>query len=431
MDGETIKRIAGRVALSGSVRTAGKIEFIRDQGPIRRDIRVQGFDWSPDALRNLAKILWAVQRSHSYALAAYRLFSKMPSSQFSPDGLLGGRGYIQSVKDMRNTLGSAVETLSSFTDTVHDEINADHWASAEEGSPEAEEIDGIVEGAVDVKKNPEEFVENEYREESGEDDGFNEPVQNPDPDDYNPSVEENEDADGEEDDDESPQYQMASYSDAAIAEEVLGVKEESDSGRPGSKLPNDARDQGQGRSAPELVMNTTSPPSGTYAASISRILKRHGAMAEVARLPRTANSSLPVHTLPGPRVDCIGPAGGNDAGHFSDESVWPSDDPFGAGMSSGTNSTVPVYEDWASDGVTGYDNSTDGDSSVLQISSRVSATYSWLPGSLNEKNLDYYARGLSDEDIEYMHAHAAPDPPPGIGPKLVRPNTSHLWNQER
>jgi hypothetical protein len=107
--------------------------------------------------------------------------------------------------------------------------------------------------------------------------------------------------------------------------------------------------------------------------------------------------------------------------------VWPSDDPSGSGLSSGTNESSHIYEDRAVDGVTGYDNPTDGDSSVLKISSKVAATYSWLPGSANEKNLDYYERGLTDEDIEWMHAHASPDPPAGLWPSQSKPNTSFLW----
>ena len=86
-------KIASKICESdvkGSVRTAGQIEFKKDRGPIRRDIRAPGFKWSPESLRNLAKILWAIQRSNSYTMAAYRVFSKMNSSDFSPDGLLGG-----------------------------------------------------------------------------------------------------------------------------------------------------------------------------------------------------------------------------------------------------------------------------------------------------------------------------------------------------
>lgn len=418
-----LERIAAKIVSGrpGWMRTAGKIEFVKDTGPLRRDIRVNGFEWSPDAHRDLAKILWAAQRAHSYAMAAYRLFSKMPSSQFSPDGLLGGRGYIQSVKDMRNGLSAAVETLSAFTDTLHDEVNASHWAGS------SEEVDDLIEGAENVKRNPEAFVESEYREESG-DDGFNEPIRNPDPDDYNPHVENEESEDGGSEDEEHGQHQVASYPDTIVVKDknrVLGEEKDDAPDKPGSRLPSGTGEQGQGKTAPEMVMHTTTPPSGNYAASIKRIVMRHEARMASSRF---ATSSLPTETLPGPRIDHIGPAEGNEAGHFSDEDVWPSDDLAGEGISSGTNMSKPLMEEWTADGVTGYDNPTDGDSSVLRIAARlVAETYSWLPGSSNEKNLDYYAPGLTESDINWMREHAAPEPPPGAFPKSERHDTKSLW----
>lgn len=189
-----LERAAARVASGnapapGRVRTAGRIEFVRDQGPVRRDIRVKDFEWRSDTLRNLTKILWAVERSHGYAISALRLFSKMPSSEFSPDGLLGGRGYIQQVREMRSGLSQAVETLSAFTDTIHDEINAPHWAAGED--PVASEM---MEGAQEVKADPEGFVEEQLKQDVPE---AAEVLANPSPDDYNPFV------NGEEDEEES------------------------------------------------------------------------------------------------------------------------------------------------------------------------------------------------------------------------------------
>ena len=397
-----LSKIAARVASSpGKVRTAGKIEFVKDSGPLRRDIRVQNFEWSQDSLRNLAKILWAAQRSHSYAVAAYRLFSKMPSSQFSPDGLLGGRGYIQGIKDMRSGLAQAVETLSAFTDTVHDEINADHWKPAEESDSEVAEI---VQDAAEVKANPEQFIENEY---DGEGD-FNDPttyeespesaeeeeeevVANPAAEDLNPQFEEEE---AEEDDSWEPtQYQTASK-------------------KPGSKLPTDDTDQKQGKSEGEILQNTTTPEHGNYASAIGRLLRSHEA--------RFAS---------GPVVEHIGPgASGTESGAYGD--AWASDDPAGEGLSAGTNESTPIYEDWCADGVTGYDDATTGDNTVLKVSARIAApeSYSWLPGSNNDRNLNYYERGLSDADVEWMRQHAAPAVPPGIlAPEEKKVDVRNLW----
>lgn len=445
MDPKELERIAARIASgkSGTVRTAGKIEFIRDQGPIRRDIRAPGFEWSPESFNDLAKILWAAQRAHSYSMAALRIFSKMPSSKFSPDGLLGGRGYIQSIKDMRGHLGQASEILSSFTDTIHDEINADHWNPAESKG----DASGIIHDTEATKQNPEGFVDNELKQVQGPGAEMDEELQNPDPDDYNPGFDPDAPPaavdDGEEEDDDPGQSQMAASDSFWLKGDVYlfgndgilkgsPLQDQPDYGtkpKAGSKLPTDEADQKQGKTEAEITMNTTTVDRGSYASAVDRVLRsQEGRTAST----RTADSSLPVDTLPGPRVEHIGPGEGTEAGHFNWENVWPSDHPNGEGMSSGTNESDHLYEDWTTDGNTGNDNPTDGDSSVLMTSSVKPklghSGYSWLPGSRNEKNMPYYDRDLTPDDIEWMVAHSDPDPVDKVVKE--KPKFNNLWEAD-
>ena len=251
---------------NGSIRTAGRIEFVRDQGPIRRDIRIKDFKWDQDTLRNLTKILWAVERSHSYAISSLRLFSKTPSSEFSPDGLLGGRGYIQKIRDMRSSLSQAVETLSAFTDTIHDEINAPHWDIVED--PISEEI---IDGAKEVKNNPEKFVEDQFEHDiNGGDQSVNDDkISNPSPDDSNP---------------------------------FFNDDKNSESSDWWNKYENDN--------------NESTKTSSSYVNKI-------------------ADSSIDPGSLPGPRVMHIGPgASSEEFGYFTDQGDLPSDDPLGEGFTS-------------------------------------------------------------------------------------------------
>jgi len=449
MDPKDLDKIARRLASgdSGRVRTAGKIEFVKDSGPVRRDVRVEGFQWTPDALRNLAKILWAAQRSHSYAIAAYRLFSKMPSSQFSPDGLLGGRGYIQSVKDMRQALALAVETMSSFTDTVHDEVNADHW---KESGGEEGQVSDMVDQAAAVKANPEQFVEGQFQDEEHEPfdpssaaqvsevmEEADAPVENPTPADFGEGeFEEEEEENEEEDDDEDEDDFFSQVASEAFADakDLKGLKgrrmEEPD--EPASQLPGATGDQSQGKSAPEMTMNTTSPDKGSYASAISRILKAHEQAHARTAAVAGGSSSLPLETMPGgPFVEHVGPGSSDtESGGYGDG--WGSDDPSGDALAPGTNMTQPLYEDWTMDGVTGDDNPTDGDETVLKVSSRVAAgavgeSYSWLPGSSNDRNLNYYELGLSEKDTEWMRQNAAPALPPGIKAPEKKFDSRTLW----
>jgi hypothetical protein len=352
----SLESIAYRVAgiyhtNTHNVRVGGKIEFVKDTGPLRRDIRVQGFNWAPDSLRNLAKILWAVQRAHSYAASAHRIFSKMPSSEFSPDGLLGGRGYIQNIKDMRSSLSNAIEVMSSFADTVHDEINADHWSSSS-GDPAVEEI---VDDANEVKANPEHYVEQEFAEdvpEAAEDMDVSD--MNPSSEDMNPVVE-------SESDDDSDHFSLLPTGGGA----------------------------GDG-------FHQMSSPMRRYEDSIRRILlRRHEASARSAGLP-TGETVLP-------RMDKRGPAEGTEAGHYNVDDVWPSDDPTGSGFSQHDH----LLEDGMRDGVVG-DGPTDGDETIFKISARI-ANYSLLPGSANDKPMNYYGLGITDDDVEWMKENSDPD----------------------
>lgn len=407
MDPKVLARISGRVA--SRVHTAGKIEFIRDQGPLRRDIRAPGYEWSAESLKVLAKILWSAQRAHSFAMGAFRLFSKMPSSDFSPDGMLGGRGYIQNIKDMRANLSNSVEILSSFTDTVQDEISADHWNPSGEDETE---INEIVEDVESMKSNPESFVESEYdasiTDELPDEESEEEPVSNPDADEFNPVLESDESDDVYPADFGDEQHQTASKSPRV---EKSGA----------SELPSDDSPQEAAKSESEMVMHTTTPDRGNYAGAIRRMTQKS----------RKADSSLPVETLPGPRVYHIGPAEGNEAGHFNDEDVWPSDDPTGAGLYSGVNDSECIYEDWVQDGVSPYSNPTDGDTTVFASVKRLaSESYSWLPGVPNDKPLNYYARGLTDDDIEWMRAHSAPDWPTSLSKKVEKPTLKEFWDRD-
>lgn len=397
--------------LAGTVRTAGRIEFVRDQGPVRRNIRIEGVKWDPDVHRNLSKILWAAERSHNYAMAALRLFSKMPSSKFSPDGLLGGVGYIQQVKDMRENLSKAVEVLSSFCDTVDDEVNAEHWKVAIEEDPTTTEI---IDSAAEARQNPEQLVEQQFQQENpqAEEGFYNTEDLNPSPDDFNPFSQQSED----ESDDDSGLDWGASHTSSEIP--LPGPK---------SALPTDDSEQAEALTESELVMNTMGQAStgSRYEPAIRRAL---GKMTPKTAGRRTADSSVDPATLPGPRVMHIGPgASPEEFGYFSDSWDLPSDDPLGEGLTS----IFPIYEPDFDPSATGYSDPTDGDITVFRSSAeRVAAeagTYSWLPGSRNEKPMSY-APGLSAEETQWLRDHDAPDPPADWAQRKAEPSaTDPLW----
>lgn len=141
-------------------------------GPDKRNIPPD-HPFDPRALKPMAKTLWAASVSLGHALTAFRYLNRLKSVTISPDGMLGGRGYVLSMKDVRQRLYEACEGLSSITDTLHDEIQAPHWKPrlAQLDSNDQEDVARFVEESQHLLDNPEEDANEEIEEIEGENDG--------------------------------------------------------------------------------------------------------------------------------------------------------------------------------------------------------------------------------------------------------------------
>lgn len=179
------EKLAARYLLRKKMlRTAGEVRFIKDRGgdekqwgwslpgPSQREMDPD-FTFEAKNLKPLAQSLRSALVALGHVQAAYNVFTKMKSAQISPDGSLGGKGYIQRVVDIRRQFMNCSEALSAITDTLYDEIHASHWnPSTDEHSPrERDEVVQIMDDVEDIRKNPEDWAEDEEKEEFGEDEG--------------------------------------------------------------------------------------------------------------------------------------------------------------------------------------------------------------------------------------------------------------------
>lgn len=133
----------------------------RSAAPMDKRAIPQGYPYDPKALKPLARTLWSTSVALGHALAAYRQFSRVKSASISPDGKVGGFGYIQTVDKIRDRLHAACELLSSVQDTMDDEIRAPHWKPklGDLDEDEAEDIDRLLEDAQRVMDDPAEEAE--------------------------------------------------------------------------------------------------------------------------------------------------------------------------------------------------------------------------------------------------------------------------------
>lgn len=183
---ELSARVASRFLKRNPTRAkvAGEVRFIKDRGsddkqwgwgtpgPTNREITAE-FGFDPKNLKPLAKVLRSSYAAMGHSLAAYDTFTRIKSAQISPDGSLGGKGYIQKISEMRRSYLNITEALSSLSDTIYDEINAPHWNPAvQDQSPrEREQVKVIMNDVEDIRDDPEGWAEEAEEEMSTGDDG--------------------------------------------------------------------------------------------------------------------------------------------------------------------------------------------------------------------------------------------------------------------
>lgn len=173
----TAKTVADRFLQGqGHSRTAGEVRFIKDRGgdrnewawntapPTKREMPVE-FGFNPRYLKPLAQTLRATLMALGHVTSANNSFVKIKSANISPDGNLGGRGYIQKITDMRRAYMNVVEALSALSDTLYDELKAPHWdTSAAPSNREREEVQEIMQDAEAIRQDPEDWAEDEEDE---------------------------------------------------------------------------------------------------------------------------------------------------------------------------------------------------------------------------------------------------------------------------
>lgn len=173
-----VDRVAARHVAALS-KTAGEVRFIKDRGGDDKD-----WGWTPpgasernidpdytfDAknLKPLAQTLRAALMALGHIQTARTTFTKIRSQTISPDGNIGGKGYVLTVKDVRKLLSNCDEALSSVTDSIYDEMQAVHWhpdVQDSGGNPrERDDVKQIMDDVNEIRENPETWAEGEEAE---------------------------------------------------------------------------------------------------------------------------------------------------------------------------------------------------------------------------------------------------------------------------
>tara|TARA_R110000824_G_scaffold287507_3_gene475581 strand:+ start:188 stop:847 length:660 start_codon:yes stop_codon:yes gene_type:complete len=128
------------------------------------------FTFNPKYMKPIAQILRSTLMALGHASSAQFRMVKVKSRNISPDGALGGKGYIQKITDLRLNLMNCVEALSAISDTLYDEVAAPHWDPAEDKltKRDREEVRELIEDVEEIKEDPEAWAREEEAEEDSE-----------------------------------------------------------------------------------------------------------------------------------------------------------------------------------------------------------------------------------------------------------------------
>lgn len=119
-------------------KTVGQEEEMEPTGtPSGRELT--DFQPKKENLVALMKIESKLDVCLKFLSAAMSEFYALKSIDVSPDGRMGGRGYVMEMVEIRARLYQSVENISAVVDTVYDEVNGDHWkAMFEQHLPEVD-----------------------------------------------------------------------------------------------------------------------------------------------------------------------------------------------------------------------------------------------------------------------------------------------------
>lgn len=132
---------------------------------------LDSFDFDMKKKKQLAKILRSSALAMGFSISSFRDFTKMKSSEVSPDGNLGGTGYTISISKIRQQYSNVIEALSAITDTLYDELHAPHWNPVEDDpsdDKDEKDVENIMEDIEQIKEDPESYAKQEEAEDMAE-----------------------------------------------------------------------------------------------------------------------------------------------------------------------------------------------------------------------------------------------------------------------
>lgn len=142
----TRERLTAKVAATLGAPEKKK-EKKEHAGEARRNL--DGFEYDTSKAIILKKALHNLNVSLGTLLSAMKDLSLLRGSEITPDGMIGGRGFIMPFKEIKTDIATSIDDLSNITDSIADELTNPKWGLSTEDKKkvklEKEEIQDEIE----------------------------------------------------------------------------------------------------------------------------------------------------------------------------------------------------------------------------------------------------------------------------------------------
>lgn len=89
--------------------------------------QTDGFEYNKSHAKTLQKVLHNLNVALGTELAAMKDLAMLRGSDVTPDGKLGGRGFVMEFREMKSLLNESISNLSDITDSIGDELTNPKW----------------------------------------------------------------------------------------------------------------------------------------------------------------------------------------------------------------------------------------------------------------------------------------------------------------
>jgi hypothetical protein len=132
------------------IRTAaaeGKKTNSSSKADLSRNL--SGFDYDPSKAKHLRRSLHNMNVALGNLLSAIKELSILRGSEITPDGMLGGRGFVMPFRELKSRLNESIGHISDITDTVADELTNPKWKLSKREVGEVKKEKQQIEEKVD------------------------------------------------------------------------------------------------------------------------------------------------------------------------------------------------------------------------------------------------------------------------------------------